>query len=121
MGRDLDNAGIGLVQKAKKVFDPTDEGSVIHQVCDGPEAFASCNLGIAIQGEFLALLISRLFSLRYLHLFALCLTSLLSDVINLIVLVALLLEYRCLSGFFDTRASNQSRKAHLCSPHVGGG
>jgi len=50
LGIDLEDVGIGLVQKAEKVFDPTDEGSIIYQVCDGPEAFANCNLGIAVQG-----------------------------------------------------------------------
>ena len=41
----------GLVEKAEKIFDPADEGSVIHQLCDGPEALANCDLGIAVQGE----------------------------------------------------------------------
>lgn len=40
----------GLVEKAEKIFDPADEGSVIHQLCDGPEALANCDLGIAVQG-----------------------------------------------------------------------
>ena len=40
-----------LVQKAGAIFDPTDEGSVVSQLCDGPAALANCDLGIAVQGE----------------------------------------------------------------------
>jgi len=40
----------GAVQKAQHIFDPDTEGSVIRQVCDDPEAFANCNLGIAAAG-----------------------------------------------------------------------
>jgi len=38
------------LRRRKKIFNPYDEGSVIFQLCDGPEALANCELGIAVQG-----------------------------------------------------------------------
>jgi hypothetical protein len=47
-------AEFGVVQKAQSIFDATREGSIVQQVCDGPDAFANCDLGIAVAGEGLA-------------------------------------------------------------------
>jgi len=43
-------AEFGVVQKAQHIFDPSIEGSIIQQACDGPDAFANCELGIAAAG-----------------------------------------------------------------------
>ena len=47
-------AEFGVVQKAQSIFDATREGSIVQQACDGPDAFANCDLGIAVAGEGLA-------------------------------------------------------------------
>ena len=41
----------GIKDKARAIFDSTDDNSVISQICDGSDAsLANCNLGIAANG-----------------------------------------------------------------------
>lgn len=40
----------GIKDKARAIFDSTDDNSVISQICDGSDALANCNRGIATNG-----------------------------------------------------------------------
>ena len=40
----------GLMGKAKAIFDGSDANSAVSQLCDGPNAIANCDRGIATHG-----------------------------------------------------------------------
>ena len=40
----------GILDKARAIFDGNDENSVVSQMCDGPDALANCDLGVAVHG-----------------------------------------------------------------------
>lgn len=41
----------GLNHKTQEIFDSTIDDSVVTQLCDGPDAIANCDLGIATHGH----------------------------------------------------------------------